>query len=49
MPKTLWEIIREQMRDPKFRAEWEALEKEFGTIRAMIDEQRKNTQHSIFR
>lgn len=41
MPKTLWEIIRKQMRDPKFRAEWEALEKEFGTIRAMIDEQRK--------
>ena len=42
MKNTLDEFITEQMKDPEFRAEYEALEPEFAIIQALIDA-RKNT------
>jgi transcriptional regulator with XRE-family HTH domain len=36
------EFLKEQLQDPEFRAEYEALEPEFAIVRAMI-EARKNT------
>ncbi|GAB1352342.1 MAG TPA: helix-turn-helix domain-containing protein [Candidatus Rifleibacterium sp.] len=42
MKNTLDEFIADQMKDPEFRAEYEALEPEFAIIQAMIDA-RKNT------
>lgn len=40
--KTLESVLAEKMKDPEFRAEYEALEPEFAIIQAMIDA-RKNT------
>lgn len=37
MGKNFRETLDEQMKDPKFRAEWEALEPERQIIRAMIE------------
>ena len=34
---TLQDAIREEMKDPEFRAEWEALEAEFQIIRGIIE------------
>lgn len=34
---TLQDAIREEMKDPEFRAEWEALEPEFQIIRGIIE------------
>jgi transcriptional regulator with XRE-family HTH domain len=36
------EFLKEQLKDPEFRAEYEALEPEFAIVQAMIDA-RKNT------
>jgi ribosome-binding protein aMBF1 (putative translation factor) len=36
------EYVAEKLKDPEFRAEWDALEPEFAIVRAMIDA-RKNT------
>ncbi len=35
------EYLQEQMKDPEFRAEYEALEPEFSLIQAMIDARKK--------
>ena len=37
MGKNFRETLNEQMKDPEFRAEWEALEPERQIIRAIID------------
>lgn len=42
MKNTLEDFLKEQLKDPEFRAEYEALEPEFAIIQAMIDA-RKNT------
>ncbi len=42
MKNTLEDFLREQLKDPELRAEYEALEPEFAIIQAMIDA-RKNT------
>ena len=34
---TLDEVIAEEMKNPEFKAEWDALEPEFQIIRAMIE------------
>ena len=34
------EFLEEQMKDPEFRAEWDALEPEFAIVQAMIDARR---------
>ena len=39
---TLEEALAEQMKDPEFKAEYEALEPEFAIIQAMIDAREKN-------
>ena len=31
------EFLEEQLKDPEFRAEWDALEPEFAIVQAMID------------
>jgi len=40
--RTFNEYLSEQLKDPEFRAEWDALEPEFAIIQAMIDA-RKNS------
>lgn len=40
--RTLEEVLAEQMKNPEFKKEYEALEPEFAIIQAMIDA-RKNT------
>ena len=40
--RTFNEYLSEQLQDPEFRAEWDALEPEFAIIQAMIDA-RKNS------
>ena len=40
--KTFDEYLTEQMKDPEFRAEYEALEPEFAIIQAMIDARRNS-------
>ena len=42
LEETLEEALAEEMKDPAFKAEYEALEPEFAIIQAMIDA-RKNT------
>ena len=37
MGKNFRETLNEQMKDPEFRAEWEALEPEFQIMRAIIE------------
>ena len=37
MGKNFRETLREQLKDPAFRKEWEALEPEFAIIRSIID------------
>lgn len=37
MGKNFRETLNEQMRDPEFRAEWEALEPERQLVRAILD------------
>ena len=37
MAKNFRETLNEQLKDPEFRAEWEALEPERQTVRAIID------------
>jgi len=39
---TLQEAIAEEMQDPEFRAEWEALEPEFQIIRAIVEGRQTN-------
>ena len=39
---TLQEAIAEEMKNPAFRAEWEALEPEFQIIRAITEGRRVN-------
>jgi len=34
---TFREFLDEQLQDPEFRAEWDALEPEFAIVQAMID------------
>jgi len=36
------ELLEEQLKDPEFRTEWDALEPEFAIVQAMIDA-RKNS------
>lgn len=42
MGKNFRETLNEQMKDPEFRAEWEALEPERQIIRAIIDGREAN-------
>lgn len=35
------DYLNEQLKDPEFRAEWDALEPEFQIVRAMIDARKK--------
>lgn len=42
MGKNFRETLEEQMKDPEFRAEWEALEPERQIIRAIIDGRETN-------
>jgi predicted transcriptional regulator len=42
MKNSLEDFLKEQLKDPELRAEYEALEPEFAIIQAMIDA-RKNT------
>jgi hypothetical protein len=39
---TFEEFLNEEMQDPEFRAEYEALEPEFSIIQAMIDARKSN-------
>lgn len=39
---TLEEVIAQEMQDPEFRAEWDALEPEFQIIRAIITGRERN-------
>lgn len=41
MSRTFRESLNEQLRDPEFKEEWDALEPEFQVIRAMIDARQK--------
>lgn len=41
MGKNFRETLREQMEDPEFRAEWEALEPERQIIRAILDSRKE--------
>ena len=36
-------LLAEQLKDPEFKAEWDALQAEFESIQAEIDRQRKAT------
>ncbi|MCI8442522.1 MAG: helix-turn-helix domain-containing protein [Provencibacterium sp.] len=36
------EYLQEQLKDPEFMAEWEALQPEFAVVRAMIEARKKN-------
>lgn len=49
MGKNFRETLNEQLKDPEFRAEWEALEPEFQIIRAIIEgrEERDLTQKQL--
>ena len=38
--RTLEDVLAEQMKDPEFKAEYDALEPEFAIIQAMIDARR---------
>jgi ribosome-binding protein aMBF1 (putative translation factor) len=40
--KTLEKLLAEQMKNPEFRAEYEALEPEFAIIQAMIDARKRS-------
>ena len=40
--RTFEDALTEQMKDPEFRAEYEALEPEFAILQAMIDARTKN-------
>ena len=42
MGKNFRETLNEQLKDPEFRAEWEALEPERQIIRAIIDGREAN-------
>ena len=41
MGKSFRESLDEQLKDPEFKQEWDALEPEFQVIRAMIDARRQ--------
>lgn len=41
MGKSFRESLNEQLQDPEFKKEWDALEPEFQVIRAMIDARRQ--------
>lgn len=47
--RTFQESLAEQMKDPEFRAEWDALEPEFQIIRAIIEgrEEKDLTQRQL--
>ena len=49
MSKNFWETLNEQLKDPVFQAEWEALEPERQIIRAIIEgrERRDLTQQQL--
>lgn len=49
MGKNFRETLNEQLKDPEFRAEWEALEPEFQIIRAIVEgrEERDLTQKQL--
>lgn len=38
---TLEEVLREKMKDPEFKKEWDALEPEFQLIRQQLDEEKR--------
>lgn len=41
MSKTFRESLDEQLKDPEFKKEWDAMEPEFQVIRAVIDARQK--------
>lgn len=41
MERSFRESLNEQLKDPEFKKEWDALEPEFQVIRAMIDARRQ--------
>ncbi len=49
MGKSFRESLNEQLRDPEFKKEWDALDPEFQVIRAMIDarQQKHITQKEL--
>lgn len=49
MGKSFRESLNEQLRDPEFKKEWDALDPEFQVIRAMIDarQQKQITQKEL--
>lgn len=38
---TLEEVLREEMKDPEFKREWDALEPEFQLIQQQLDEEKR--------
>ena len=42
MGRNFRETLEEQLKDPAFKAEWDALEPEFAIIQAMIDARRES-------
>lgn len=49
MGKSFRESLNEQLKDPEFKKEWDALEPEFQVIRAMIDarQEKQMTQKEL--
>lgn len=44
---TLKEVLREEMKDPEFKREWDALEPEFQLIRQQLDEEKRKKAKKI--
>ena len=48
MGKNFRETLNEQMQNPEFRKEWDALEPEFQIIKAILDARKeKNITHAV--
>lgn len=44
---TLKEVLREEMKDPEFKREWDALEPEFQLIRQQLDAEKRKKAKKI--